>query len=596
MSRAPVRLRTALVLLACVSACAPRSRTGPESPAMPTAAPSAADAAYTRLAREYLDWYAEANPTRATTLGFHPHDARLPDVSADALARKAEALRAWLTRLEAVDRAALTGDAAIDIRVLENALRADLAELEEERPWEKNPGFYVGLIATGLSSLSSREFAPVSERMRSLRSRMAHIPAVLDAAKANLGGVPKLWAQLALRDARGTVTYLRTDLPKALDAQGFARLDSAERDAFTTAREEAARHVEAHAAWLEKDLLPKADGDYRLGREKLERKLALEEHVTLSADQLRDINERAIREYKAWVAREAAKVDPNKTPEQVMAALVKDHPAADQLISTARAQLVELQRFVRERDILTLPSDRLPTVRETPPYARLSFASMDTPGPFETKATEAYYNITPVEPGWTPEQQAQHLTYFNRAGLLGISVHEGIPGHFVQLLYESKIPTDVRKVFSSASLVEGWAHYTEQMMVDEGLGNGDPNIRLGQLRRALQRHARWYAALALHVYNEPLEAVAKRYAEIAYFEPFPALREVERGTSNPTYLYYAVGRMQILKLREDYRRHLEARGQPFVLKDFHDRFLRLGLPVSLARGVLMPGDTAPSLE
>jgi uncharacterized protein (DUF885 family) len=555
-----------------------------------------AHAAYERLAREYLDWYVGVHPTRATRLGFHAHDAKLPDVSAEALRRRAEALRGWLTRLEGLERDALTGDAALDVRVLENAIRADLLELEEERPWKRNPAFYLSAVSGGLNALASRDFAPVAERMKALRSRMEGIPAVLDAAKANLEGVPRLWVQHAVRDTRGVVTYLRGDLPAALEAQGLATVDGAEREAFTRAREEAARRLEDFTAWLEKDLLPRAEGDFRLGRELFERKLALEEHVTLGADALRDINERAIREYKAWVAREAAKVDATKTPEQVMAALVRDHPTPEQLIPTARAQLVELQRFVRERDILTLPSDRLPVVRETPPYARLGFASMDSPGPFETKATEAFYNITNVDPGWTPEQKAQHLTYFNRAGLLGISVHEAIPGHFVQLLYEAQIPTDVRKVFSPASVVEGWAHYTEQMMVDEGLGNGDPAIRLGQLRRALQRHARWYAALALHVYGEPLEAVAKRYAEIAYFEPFPALREVERGTSNPTYLYYALGRMQILKLREDYRRHLEASGTPFVLKDFHDRFLRLGLPVSLARRVFLPGDTAPSLE
>lgn len=563
---------------------------------MSTAPTAAAEAAFSRVAREYLDWYAGANPTRATSLGFHAHDGQLPDVSSAALARKAEVLRNWLARLDTLDRAALTGDTAVDLRVLESAIRADLAELEEQRPWEKDPGFYVGLVSHGLDSLSSRDFAPVAERLRALRSRMERIPDVLAAAKQNLRGVPDLWARLAVRDARGTVAFLRRDLPRALEAQGLASVEASEREAFANAREAAARQVEDFATWLEKDLLPRADGDFRLGRERFEKKLALEEHVTLSADRLRDINERAIREYKSWVAREAARVDPKKTPEQVMAELVKDHPTADQLIPTAHAQLVELQRFVREHDILTLPSDALPTVRETPPYARLGFASMDTPGPFETKATEAFYNITPVEPAWTAEQQAQHLTYFNRAGLLGISVHEGIPGHFVQLLYRSQVPTDVRKVFGPASLVEGWAHYAEQMMVDEGLGNGDPRIRLGQLRRALQRHARWYASLALHVYNEPLEAVAKRYAEIAYFEPFPALREVERGTSDPTYLYYALGRMQILKLRDDYRRHLEAQGKPFVLKDFHDRFLRLGLPVALARGVLIPGDTAPSLE
>ncbi|AKQ69900.1 hypothetical protein A176_006812 [Myxococcus hansupus] len=592
-----MRIRSALVLLSCVSACASRPAAGPEeSQALSKAAPSRADANYILLAREYLDWYAAANPTRATQLGYHMHDAHLPDLSSDALGRKSEALRGWLTRLEQVERGGLSEEAAVDVRVLENAIRAELLVLEEERPWERDPGYYVGVISTGLSSLSSREFAPLPERLRAMRSRMTRIPGVLDAAQFNLGGVPKLWVEYAIRDTHGTVAWLRMDLPRALSAQGFAKVPLSERAAFTAAREETARQLDAFAVWLERELLPKADGDFRLGRERFERKLALEEHVTLSADELRDINERAIREYQAWVAREAARVDPSKTPAQVMADLVKDHPKAEELVASARAQLSELQRFVRERNILTLPSDRLPVVRETPPYARLGFASMDSPGPFETKDTEAFYNITNVEPGWTPEQKAQHLTYFNRAGLLGITVHEAMPGHFVQLLYGARIPTDVRKVFTPASLVEGWAHYSEQMMVDEGLGDGDPAVRLGQLRRALQRHARWYAALALHVYDEPIEAVAKRYAEIAYFEPFPALREVERGTLNPTYLYYAVGRMQIFKLRDDYRRHLESRGKKWVLKDFHDRLLQLGLPVSLAREVFLPGDTSPSLE
>jgi uncharacterized protein (DUF885 family) len=425
---------------------------------------------------------------------------------------------------------------------------------------------------------------------------MAGIPAVVASARANLHDVPKPWAEQALRDTRGTVGFLRTDLPKALEAQGLGRVDAALRQEFSAALARATVEVEGFARWQEQELLPKANGDFRLGKALFEKKLALEEHVELTGEQLRDINERAIREYQAWVAREAARVDAWKSPVEVMNALVHDHPTAEELIPTAREQLEECQRFVLEKGLLTLPSERLPTVRETPPYARMGFASMDTPGPFETRATEAFYNITNVEPGWTEEQKAQHLTYFNRAGLLGITVHEAMPGHFVQLLYEAQIPTEVRKVFTPASLVEGWAHYVEQMMVDEGLGGGAPAVRLGQLRRALQRHARWHAGLSMHAFGESVEGAAKRYAEIAYFEPFPALREVQRGTFNPTYLYYALGRMQILKLREDYRRYLEARGQTFSLRDFHDRFLRLGLPVSLARQALMPGDTGPSLE
>ncbi|HEX8439474.1 DUF885 domain-containing protein [Archangium sp.] len=581
--------------LLLVPACAPRTGLEPAASAS-TLAPTAADAEYTRFAREYLDWYYAAHPVRSTSLGLHAYDTRLPDLSAEAHQRKGKALHGWLARLERLDRSGLTGYAVFDVRILENAIRADLLELEEVRDWQRNPMLYNSTIANGLSSLSQREFAPVDERMRSLMARMEGIASVVAAAKANLRDVPKPWAEQALRDTRGTVGFLRSDLPKALEAQGLGKVDAALRQDFSAALARATAEVDGFAQWQEKQLLPKANGDFRLGRALFERKLALEEHVALTAEQLRDINERAIREYHAWVAAEAARVDATKTPEAVMAALAHDHPSAEELIPTARKQLEACQRFVLEKGLLTLPSERLPTVRETPPYARMGFASMDTPGPFETRATEAFYNITNVEPGWTEEQKAQHLTYFNQAGLLGVTVHEAMPGHFVQLLYEAQVPTEVRKVFTPASLVEGWAHYVEQMMVDEGFGGGDPAVRLGQLRRALQRHARWHAGLSMHAFGESVEGAARRYAEIAYFEAFPALREVQRGTFNPTYLYYALGRMQILKLREDYERYLEAHGRTFSLRDFHDRFLRLGLPVSLARQALMPGDTSPSVE
>ena len=590
-----IRATLCSAALLLMPACAPRTGSGPAASA-PAMASTPADAEYARFAREYLDWYYAAHPVRATSLGLHQYDTRVQDLSAEAFQHRAKELHGWLARLERLDRATLTGDAVFDVRILENAIRAELLELEEERGWQRNPMLYNSVIASALSSLSQREFAPVEERVRSLLARMERIPAVVASAKANLRDVPKPWAEQGLRDTRGTVGFLRSDLPKALEAQGLSRVDSALREELSAALTRAVAEVEGFARWQERELSPKANGDFRLGKALFEKKLALEEHVELTAEQLRDVNERAIHRYQEWVAKEASRVDATKSPAAVMDALVHDHPTVEELIPLARKQLEECQRFVVEKGLLTLPSERLPTVRETPPYARMGFASMDTPGPFETRATEAFYNITNVEPEWTEEQKAQHLTYFNRAGLLGITVHEGMPGHFVQLLYEARIPTEVRKVFTPASLVEGWAHYVEQMMVDEGFGGGEPAVRLGQLRRALQRHARWHAGLSMHAFGESVENAAKRYAEIAYFEPFPALREVQRGTFNPTYLYYALGRMQILKLREDYKRYLEARGQTFSLRDFHDRFLQLGLPVSLARQAMMPGDSAPSLE
>ncbi|CAN5799071.1 DUF885 domain-containing protein [soil metagenome] len=586
-------MRFCSTLLVCVlvtlSGCALSPRMGAAAPA------SGGSTEYQRFTREFLDWYYAANPVRSTSLGLHQYDTRVPDLSRAAIERRTAELRGWLARLERLDRRSLAGDAALDHRILEYAIRAQLLDLEEVRGWQKSPMMYNGTIASSIASLSSREFAPVGERMQSMTARMRQVPTIIAAARQNLQGVPRLWAEQAVRDTRGTVSFLRNDLPSALEAQGMANADPAVRREWETARAQTIREVEGFAQWLETDLLPRADGDFRLGRDVFERKLRYEEHVDLSADQLRTINERAIREYQQWVAKEAARIDASRTPLAVMDSLTRVYPPPERLIATARAQLDTIRRFIVERRIVTLPSDRMPMVRETPPYARGGFASMDTPGPFESRATEAFYNITNVDPGWTAEQKAQHMTYFNYPGLLGITVHEAMPGHFVQLLYRSQIPTEVRKVFAPSSLVEGWAHYTEQMMVDEGLGGGDPGVRLGQLRRALQRHARWHAGLAMHAYGESLENATQRYQQIAYFEPFPALREVQRGTSDPTYLYYALGRMQILKLREDYRRYLESQGKQFSLRDFHDRFLRLGLPVSLARQVMIPGDTASSL-
>ncbi|HEU0053126.1 MAG TPA: DUF885 domain-containing protein [Longimicrobium sp.] len=596
-----MRIRPSLVFLALLAGCAPAPARIPAPVATPVdARPAAgpAQAGYDRFAREFLDWYYAGLPVRSTGLGIHTWDGKLPDVSRAGMETRIRELHGWLDRLQRIDRARLAGDAALDWIILDHAIRAELLDLEEVRGWRKDPAYYSSLVANGVASISSRTFAPVGERMRRIMERLEATPAVLAAARQNLDDpslVPGLWARDAVGSVRGTMSFLREDLFAQLRAQGMDSVDAELRKDFEARVGDAIRQLAAYEAFIEVSIVPHATGDFRLGKDVFERKLRYEEHVELTAEQLRDLNERAIRDYHAWVAREAARIDPRRTPVAVMDSITRIHPTPGELIPTARRDLDEVKRFIVERRIVTLPSDRMPVVRQTPEYARGSFASMDTPGPFERVATEAYFNITNVDPAWTAEQQDQHLTYFNYPGLLGITVHEAMPGHFVQLLYQSQIPTEVRKVFAPASLVEGWAHYAEQMMVDEGLGGGDPAVRLGQLRRALQRHARWNAGLSMHAFGASIEEASRRFEEIAYFAPFPALRETQRGTSDPTYLYYALGRMQILKLRDDYKRYLESRGERFDLRQFHDTFLRLGLPVSLARQVMIPGDTAPSL-
>jgi uncharacterized protein (DUF885 family) len=555
-----------------------------------------ARARYSAFVDGFLAWHFADQPVRATRLGVHEHAQALPDLSRAGQERRTSDLRAWLERLEAIDTELLPEEDRLDYQVLEYAIRADLLELEEIQWWRKDPSLYVGTISGGIASLVDRDFAPAAERADWVLRRQSMIPQVVAAAQENLEGVPELWARQAVGAARGTARYLRSDVVRALEAQGFDRAPEDVQRRLARGNMAAAEQVEAFADWLEEDLLPRADGDFRLGRDLFERKLRYDEHVDLTAARLREINEREIERYHAWIAEVAAEIDPHRDPAAIMAEITSDFPSTEELIPTAEQYQRDLQAFIRRRGIVTLPSDDRPTVRETPDYARGGFASMSTPGPFEERATEAYYNITNVLPEWTDEQKREHLTYFNRPGLLGITVHESFPGHFVDFLYRPMIDSRVRKVFNWGSLSEGWAHYTEQMMVDEGLGDGDPTIRMGQLRRAIQRHARWYAGLEMHAFGASVEEATDRYQEIAYFARFPAQQEVERGTRNPTYLYYALGRMQILQLREDYRAYLEGRGETFSLHDFHDRFLRIGLPVSLARQVLIPGDERPSLR
>jgi uncharacterized protein (DUF885 family) len=581
----------ASMILGCAPAAQSRGQSGGQSGGQATN--EATDAAAQRLAaasQRYIAEYAAAYPVTATEWGLHDRDHALRDLGAGAISARVEQVRGLLSEVEALDPASLRGPAQYDHRLLDHALRAELLELEEVRSWQRNPMLYNDEIATGLATLVDRELAPLAQRMRALIARMDAIPGVIAAARANLSDVPKVFAETGVRLTQGTVSFLRADLPATLEAQGLAAVQASDpalvKD-FQAAHARATAAVEGFATWLEREVLPTAAGDFRLGRELFQRKLLYEEHVDLTPEALRDMNEAAIRKYHDWVAREAARIDPGRPAVEVMAALASDYPRPEALIDTAREYMTQARQYVIDHRLLTLPSDEVPIVRPTPAYARTGFASMSAPGPFEGRGATAYYNVTTVDPSWDAARTHQHLTYFNRPGLLGITVHEAFPGHFVQLLYRSQLPSELRKVLSVGSLVEGWAHYTEQMMVDEGLGQGAPEVRLAQLRRALQRHARWYAGLAVHVFDVPIEQAAVRFQEIAYFAAFPALRETERAAYNPTYLYYALGRMQILALRDEYRAQREARGQPFSLQEFHDRFLRLGLPPSLAREAML---------
>jgi uncharacterized protein (DUF885 family) len=538
----------------------------------------------------FIDWHLETHPVRASELGLHSYDSRMPDLSRVGIQRRIDDLLDWLGDLERITFDLMREEARYDYAVMEYALRAELLDLEELRSWASNPMMYTRVIATGLSSVARREYAPMEERLGALRDRLQGALGTLESARENLESPPALWTELAVADTRGLADYVEGPLPEMLEAQAGSPVNQDDLDA---ARSRLVAALREHADWLENDLLPRSTGTYRLGRYLLERKLLYEEHLSLTVEDLDRLNGEAIAEYQERLAQVAAEVDPERSVAEVVDSITHVYPPPEELLSTARAMMDSVRAWVETSGVVPLTTQGSPLVRESPAYARGAFAYLDPPGPFETGDLDAYYFITNVLPEWTEEQKRQHMSYFNYPSLLGVTIHETFPGHYVQVAYEREIESQVRRMFPARSFIEGWAHYAEQMVLDEGFRAEDPAARLGQLRRALLRHARWYASLHLHAMDEPLDDVVRSFMEIAYFDELPARREVIRATYDPTYLYYALGRMQILELRQDYREFLEEQDDEYTLRDFHDRLLSLGLPIPLAREVMIPRAREP---
>lgn len=529
-----------------------------------------ASADFQGLRESFLAAYFESRPVRATELGVHDHDDRMPAMDRRGTQRRIDEVLGWLGEMEAIPVAHLEGADRTDYAVMEYGLRSELLELEETRSWTRDPRLYTGTIARGIAAVAEREYAPLRDRVASIVARMDASHDVLAAARTNLSAPPSIWTELAVEETRRLIDFLAEDLGALLAVQGGAAVDLED---LTESRDRLIASLNEHVKWLESSLLPESNGDFRLGRYLFERKLLYEEHISLSVAQLDQLNERAIGEHQERVTRVAAEIDAGRTPEAILDSLGRERPEPGALLDTARQMMIAARDWVDRSGVVPLLTTDLPTVRETPSYARADGASLDAPGPFETGARDAFYNIT---------------GYPNYSALQGVTLHETYPGRYVQASYGGAVDSEIRRVFLSRSLVGGWAHYAEQMALDAGYGEDDPTLRLAQVRRALERHARWYAALHLHAFDTPLEEIVERFMEIAHVDEAQARREVIRGTHDPVYLSEALGRMQIVDILNDYRDRQEAEGKTFSLSEFHAQLLMLGLPLPLAREEMLP--------
>lgn len=551
-----------------------------------------AQEAFRRLTDEYVAFHAYFNPVEATSLGIHDYDGRLPDLSQDGLFSLVAAYHEWLDRLASIDRESLSGDAYWDHRILEYGIRDRILDIEQIRWWERNPLAYVDRVTGGLAALAHGSFAPATERMESVTARERQLPELLEQARTNLLAPPRVLTELAIESARGAVRLVRDDIPRAFDdvEEGPAR------DNFERINRRTVEELRRFEAWLEEELLPDSRGDAHLAPELLERKLRLHEHLDVPLGVLERLVDEDVDRYRRWIESEARALDPSRPPS----AVIRDSGAPtrpDSLQLGAEADTREARAFVVEEDLLTVPDGPLPRVEPLPPYRIETTASLSWSGPFEGETgLEARYLLALPRDDWTEDQRRAHLKLLSRPALLTLTAGETYPGRWVEHLHLRRVPSRIRKVFQPDGLDGGWADYAQEMAVDRGLGGGDPSVRIAQLRAALIELARLRTALRTDGDDASLEDETRIFQDVAYMDSFPALREARRIAANPLAGAGWLGKMQIAQLRADYQGHLAADGEIYVLGNFHDRLLRLGVPVPLARRILLPGDERPSLR
>jgi len=540
---------------------------------------------------DLLGYLHETHPTYATLDGVHTHDDLLEDFSRPAVEAEARALSGYLRRLGDINPDGLTGIERLEHGMLGPHIQSRMFELEEVRTWERNPQYYADIIATSLAGQALFTHAPASERARRVLSKLRQTPRLIQAARDNVRDPPGIFVKVGIETMRGVLTFIEQDLPRAFSNVDDLHLLGELADAQTEALQAVGAYVES----LEKEIAPRARASFRLGRDRFEQKVKLDEGLPVPTDRLLAIATRELKATQEAFKRVAGRMN-GGDPLETWARIKAGHPAPGELVSVGRDQLGELKTYLERQALITLPSGESITVAPTPEFYRWAFASMWTPGPFESKPSRAYYYLTDVDRSWPVDRQQEHLRDYNYPTLWSISIHEVYPGHFLQYQHLRRVESKARKsiMFAPASFVEGWAHYCEQMMIEAGFGREDHQVELGQLAEALIRLVRFIVGIRLHAEDLSVEQGVRLFRDEAYMEEASARREAERGTFDPTYLVYTVGKLMLLKLRRDYK---QQQGKAFSLRTFHDTLLGNGTaPFWVHRQLMLGAENGDLLD
>jgi len=559
-------------------------------------ATSAPPTPFAGLVDLYLDGFGRFHPSIAAGNGLHAHDGELEDFSAPSVAAEIKWLHAIRGRLDSISEQSLSADERVDRRILLGVVDGWLLDLETVKNWSRNPMIYVAAISDGLHNLATMDAAPAVTRMRQAISKMHAIPRLLESARRNIQLPPRVFVETAIGMLSGVEELLSRDLQLAFSGEG----DAALRQQLAAAAGEAARNIVEYRRELETRGLAAATGEFAIGTAAVEARYRAEELIDLPADRLLAIGERELARNQAEFTRTAARIDATRTPMQVWGELVRHHPARGELVAAAAAQVDELFAFVAEKNLLVMPTSEHIVVAPAPAYD-IGMASMHSSPPLEARPVQSYYYITDADPAWPLERQNAWLESFNFATLADITAHEVVPGHYVHSVFMRRTPGKVRRIWiglnpfpQPSSGQDGWAHYAEQLVSDEGFHAEDPGYRLAQIAEALNRICRLIAGIKLHSGAWSVAQAADFFEREAHLSSAHAAREAVRGTYDPTYGGYFLGKLAALKLRRDYA---VARGASFTLREFHEQVMSNGIaPWWVHRQLLLPGDRGAVLE
>jgi uncharacterized protein (DUF885 family) len=542
-----------------------------------TSSSAKGDAKFGQISEDFLAGYLAWRPELSVYLGIHESDGKISNFSKESLQKELARLKMYDQMLNELDTASLSPGMYYDFRILQCGIKNEIFNFEEMESYTKNPMTYAG--ALDVTIYIKRNFAPLKDRLKSIIAIEREAPVIFAAARSNLvDSLAKPYVETAIQIAKGSADFLNSDLKVALKELGKDSLMAV----FETVNSKAISELKAFTEYLEKEKLPKAHNNYALGKEKYRKMLLYGESISMSPEKILEIGLSELEREKDVFNATAKIIDPKKNPVEVYQNLQKEHPTSDNLIADVKKNVEVVRKFLIDKKIVSIPSEARVKVEETPKYARsTSTASMNPPGPFERKATEAYYYITPVDSTWTIKQKEDWLSMFNYYTTDITTIHEAYPGHYIQALHLSASPTTkIEKIFGSYAFIEGWAHYTEKMMIDSGFGNTDDPIRsakyrLAQSGEALLRLCRLCVSIKTHCEGMSVDDATKFFMDNWYQGEKPSRQEAIRGTFDPEYLYYTLGKLQILKLREDYKKQ---EGENFSLQKFHDLLLDNGMP------------------